>query len=131
MNKARILCFLKFSLCSNSGAALNTFILWIGHKIFKIPVIFLTPMALFAAIFCNFNINDRFTWKGPINTKLRYRSRLVRYLSTSLVGAFCTYCVLIILYKFVNINYLQAIIIASLCGAITNFTIYDIALYKT
>jgi putative flippase GtrA len=131
LSKAQIKRLIKFGIFSNSGALVNTLILWTGHKIFNFPIPLLAPFALLGSIFCNFNVNDKLTWNGSFNRKLKYHSRLIRYLSTSLAGAFCTYIVLIILYKLLEVNYLYAIIIASLSGAMTNFNIYDSILHKT
>ena len=132
LSKARIKRQIKFGIFSNSGALVSTLILWTGHKIFNLPIPLLAPFALLGSIFCNFNVNDKLTWNnGSFNRKLKYHSRFIRYLSTSLAGAFCTYIVLIILYNLLGVNYLYAIIIASLSGAMTNFNIYDSIIHKT
>ena len=118
--------FVKFGIASTSGTLVNTFVLWIGHRLVLLPLAAASPAALIVTILNNFLINERWTWRHkPVAGKGDFWNRLARFYISSSTGACVNFILLLILSKALGVHYLAANIAGGTVGSLVNFYISD------
>ncbi len=104
----------RFALVGAIGVIVNTLVLFTLVEAAHVNHIVAAAIATEVAIFCNFQMNDSWTFRGEASG-LRRLSRLARYNAIALGGMLITLGILAVLTSAFGLHYL----IANLCAIAT------------
>ena len=122
---------IKFGIVGSSGIIVNSAVLWIAHDLLGLILYFASPVAIVAAIFNNFNLNDYWTWSEHRSERRHnYVHRLWRYYLSASLGAGLNYIVLITLSKIWGVYYLFANLVGIFTGMTTNFLLSEFWVFR-
>jgi len=126
LNDKRLRRIIKFGMVGVSGLLVNSVVLWLTHDEWNISLFMASPIAIIAAIFSNFLLNDFWTWRE--NRDFRHYTfghRLARYYLSASVGALINYVVLLLLTKIAGWNYLISNLTGIAGGMFSNFILSE------
>lgn len=121
----------KFGIVGSSGIIVNSAVLWLFHDIFGLLLYFASPVAIAAAIFNNFNLNDFWTFaEHRSERRHNYFHRLWRYYFSASLGAGINYAVLLALTKVGEMYFLYANLLGIMAGMTTNFILSEFWVFR-
>ncbi|MFZ3171631.1 MAG: glycosyltransferase family 2 protein [Carboxydocellales bacterium] len=112
--------FWKFCLVGFSGVVVNLSIYTCLVIVLRANVVLSGVLSAFIAMFSNFILNDRFTWKN--NSCQPIWVRLSKFYVYCSIGIFINSSVLTILYGYAHLNYLLANLLGITTATAWNFT---------
>ncbi len=112
--------FWKFSLVGLSGVVINLLLYTFFVQVCELNVVLAGICSAFFAMFSNFILNDLFTWKTENNQP--FFARLIKFYIYCSIGIFLNTVLLIILYEYLNLNYLFANLLGILIASLWNFS---------
>ncbi len=131
LDKQRLIRFLKFGTVGASGILVNTFFLWLAHKVFDLPLAVASVIAVAFAIMNNFLLNDYWTWNEKSREKhYPFFHRMWRYYLSASLGALINYVTLLVLSEAFGVYYLLANLIGIFFGMASNFTLGEFWVFK-
>ena len=113
--RAAALRLVRFGIVGASGFVVNEGLLYVGHGVFRLPLLLASVLAIECAIVTNYLLNDRWTFQHRRPTLMRF----VRFNAVSLVSLVVNLAVLGLLTRFTRLDYraANAVAVAAASGA--------------
>lgn len=110
---------LKFALVGLSGLGVNLVVYTFFVQALGLGVVLAGICSAFLAMLSNFFLNDRYTWKNENAQPLM--ARLLKFYIYCSIGILINTFVLLILYEYLDVNYLLANLMAIATATVWNF----------
>lgn len=121
--------FIRFSIVGGTGFVINFAILIILTKSFDVSTIFAQLIGAEVALFCNFTLHNKWTYKNR-NVKKSFKSLLIQFHATSWPAILGSTLMVSVMVDSFHLSKFVALVISSLIALIWNYVWSKFVVWK-